>query len=178
MNGNARPASGPLGPSPRGQLPVDEHLDRLFAYAYRLTGSPDLAEDLTQQTCLLAQQQIHQLRDPDKLGAWLLRIMRNAFLKQRRRPLPVPASQLGLAVDEIASAVRRETGYDQERLQVAVERLPEEFRVVVLMFYFEDLSYREIAEELDLPAGTVMSRLSRAKGHLRRMLLAREKLIS
>ena len=59
---------------------------------------------------------------------------------------------------------------DQEELGKALAELPDEFRLVVLMFYFEDLSYKEIAEQLELPIGTVMSRLSRAKGHLRRRL--------
>ena len=61
-----------------------------------------------------------------------------------------------------------------EQLQAAIDELPDEFRIPVLMFYFEDSSYREIAEQLDLPPGTVMSRLSRAKSHLRRRLLAGE----
>jgi RNA polymerase sigma-70 factor, ECF subfamily len=166
------------GPSPEGRLPIDQYLDRLFAYAYRLTGSYDLAEDLTQQTFLVAHQRGQQLRDPDKLGAWLMKILRNSFLKSRRRADPVAASQLAFAVDSVASEEVREAVYDEELLRTALTRLPDEFRVVVLMFYFEELSYRQIAQELDLPVGTVMSRLSRAKGHLRRMLVTPEKLTS
>ncbi len=59
---------------------------------------------------------------------------------------------------------------DQERLQRALDQLPTPYRVVLVMFYFEDCSYRQIAERLDLPIGTVMSRLARAKGHLRAYL--------
>ena len=59
-------------------------------------------------------------------------------------------------------------------LQAAIDELPAEFRVVVAMFYFEECSYREIAEKLDLPMGTVMSRLARAKGHLRAKLFETE----
>ena len=59
---------------------------------------------------------------------------------------------------------------DLEQLQPALDELPEEFKVVVLMYYFEECSYKQIAEELDVPIGTVMSRLSRAKSHLRAKL--------
>ncbi len=175
MSGSVRPD---LGTSPGDRLPIDQHIEPLFAYAYRLTGSFDLAEELTQQTFLVAHQHVHQLRDPANLRAWLMRILRNTFLKNRRRPQPIPASQVDLAVDQVACDDEREVAYDEEMLRAALSRLPDEFRVVVLMFYFEELSYREMALELDVPVGTVMSRLSRAKGHLRRMLLTPEKLTS
>ena len=68
--------------------------------------------------------------------------------------------------------------FDPERLQNALDQLPSRFKVVVLMFYFEECSYREIAEQLELPIGTVMSRLSRAKGHLRDAVLAAEQAAS
>ena len=64
---------------------------------------------------------------------------------------------------------------DRERLQEALNRLPEAFRLVVVMFYFEECSYREIAERLEMPIGTVMSRLARAKGYLRSSMLAAER---
>jgi RNA polymerase sigma-70 factor (ECF subfamily) len=174
MNGCDRPVTGSL---PDCRLPVDQHLETLFAFAYRLTGSLDLAEDLTQQTFLIAQQRIDQLRDPSRLKAWLLKIMRNAFLKQLRRPR-FPVRDAFVDVDQLGGDEARELAYDEELLHAALQRLPEEFRVVVLMFYFEDLSYREIAEELALPIGTVMSRLSRAKSHLRGMLPLPAKLSS
>ena len=63
---------------------------------------------------------------------------------------------------------------DQERLTAALHELPDEFRLVLLMFYFEDLSYQEMAEQLEIPIGTVMSRLSRAKGHLKARLVDAE----
>jgi RNA polymerase sigma-70 factor (ECF subfamily) len=175
MNGSEQPVNGP---SPVPRLPVEEHLDRLFAYAYRLTGSQDLAEDLTQQTFLVAQQRIHQLRDPDRLAAWLMKILRNAYLKYRRGLKPLAARPLELAADQLVCEQTPHAIYDEELLHAALQRLPEEFRVVVLMFYFEGLSYCEIAKELALPEGTVMSRLSRAKGHLRRMLFTPERLTS
>jgi RNA polymerase sigma-70 factor (ECF subfamily) len=75
-----------------------------------------------------------------------------------------------LAVDEIAAPVPEAEAIDREQLAATLAELPDEFRLVLLMFYFEDLSYQAIAEALEIPIGTVMSRLSRAKAHLRRRL--------
>ena len=153
--------------SPEMTRLVDEHLPLLFAYAYRLTGSVDEAEDLTQQTFLIAQQKIGQLREALKVQPWLLKVLRNCFLKNRRKPRPVVASEVEIDVNHFSDIAEQESPWDTERLQQALDELPDDFRAVVLMFFFEQLSYRQIAEQLDLPIGTVMSRLSRAKRHLR-----------
>ncbi|MCA9152669.1 MAG: sigma-70 family RNA polymerase sigma factor, partial [Planctomycetales bacterium] len=147
-----------------------EHFDRLYAYAFRLTGAADAADDLTQQTFLVAQQRLDQLQHRERAGGWLMRILRNLFLKNCRRRMPLAASQLELEVDEIGDTATVESAYDEERIQLTLRQLPDDYRAVVLMFYFEDLSYREIADELNLSLGTVMSRLSRAKAQLRRLL--------
>ena len=146
---------------------VDEHLPVLFAYAFRLTGSADEAEDLTQQTFLVAQERIGQLREAQKARPWLLKVLRNCFLKNRRKPRPFVASEVEMDVNHFSDVSAPDTHWDTERLQKALQELPDEFRTVVLMFYFEQLSYREIADQLNVPVGTVMSRLSRAKCHLR-----------
>jgi RNA polymerase sigma-70 factor (ECF subfamily) len=145
------------------------HSDAMYRYASRLTGQSADAEDLTQQAFLLAQQKLHQLREDDRAAAWLFAIVRSCFLKAcRKRQQLAPAAEWNL--DEIADESPEIDHVDQEKLSKALAELPDEFRVVVLMFYFEDLSYKEIAEQLELPIGTVMSRLSRAKSHLRRRL--------
>lgn len=145
------------------------HSASLYRYAYRLTGQPADAEDLTQQAFLLAQQKLHQLRETERAAAWLFAIVRSCFLKACRKRQSV--MHLGdWDVDEVADDSPEIDQVDQEELARALAELPDEFRLVVLMFYFEDLSYKEIAEQLELPIGTVMSRLSRAKGHLRRRL--------
>jgi RNA polymerase sigma-70 factor (ECF subfamily) len=169
----------PQEPHESRQMPsisFEEHLERLFAYAVRLTGSHDLAEDLTQQAFLVAQQRIGQLRDPNKLAAWLLRIVRNLFLKHCRRRHPLPVSQVDLDLEEVLHDDAMELPCDEERIQLALAQLPLDYRAVVLMFYFEELSYREIATELEIPEGTVMSRLARARNHLRRLLVAPQRL--
>jgi RNA polymerase sigma-70 factor (ECF subfamily) len=125
-----------------------------------------------QQTFLVAQARLDQLRDVRCARSWLFTILRNTFLKElpsRQRTVAVDPDVLDQAVDDLPAHTAEEM-IDQERLQAALQRLPEEFRVVLLMFYFEGLSYREIAEQLAIPCGTVMSRLSRAKQHLRRRL--------
>jgi RNA polymerase sigma-70 factor (ECF subfamily) len=147
---------------------VVEHHAALYRYAYRLTGQQADAEDLTQQAFLVAQQKLHQLREPGRARAWLFAVLRSCFLKNCRKWSPEPG---GLwEAEEVAAESPALDAIDQQGLAEALAELPDEFRVVVLMFYFEDLSYKEIAEQLELPIGTVMSRLSRAKGHLRRRL--------
>ncbi len=164
-----------VDPAPKLDLAslVMEHHGVLYRYAFRLTGSVAEAEDLTQQTFLVAQQKLAQVRSAESVRGWLFAVLRNRYLKGFRKPQPVPASSLDLDVESIAAA-DVERPIDSEALQAAIGRLPEEFRLVVLMFYFEELSYREIAAELEVPLGTVMSRLSRAKCSLRRLLAPEE----
>jgi len=142
----------------------------LYRYAYRLSGSAADAEDLTQQAFMIAQQKIAQLRDADSARSWLFTVLRNCFLKSVRRTRPASAGDLQLDVDEIPDRLATSEEIDSEELQAALGQLPDDFRLVLVMFYFEECSYREISEKLSLPIGTVMSRLSRAKQHLRKQL--------
>lgn len=153
-----------------GQV-VAEHHRVLFAYAYRLTGAVPDAEDLTQQTFLTAQEKLGQLRRSASVQSWLFTILRNYFLKACRKKRPQAAGDLDLNINSIPETVPREDEIDREKLQRALDELAPNYRLVLTMFYFEDCSYREIAERLDLPMGTVMSRLARAKGYLRSILL-------
>lgn len=159
-----------------GSSPVDirtlvtDHHREVFRYAYRLVGRQDDAEDLTQQTFMLAQQRLSQLRHPDRARGWLFAILRNCYRKAVSRPVPLAATGLALDVDSIPDTVAGQT-FDQETLQAALDALSDEFKLVVVMFYFEQRSYKEIAEQLQIPIGTVMSRLTRAKSRLRACLL-------
>jgi RNA polymerase sigma-70 factor (ECF subfamily) len=149
---------------------VVSHHAAVYRYACRLCGCPTEAEDLTQQTFLIAQQKMHQLREQDRAGGWLLAVVRSCFLKSIRKPRPIAAANVELLVQDAADLTPDVDQIDREELTTALAELPAEFRLVLLMFYFEDLSYQQIAEQLEVPIGTVMSRLSRAKGHLRRRL--------
>lgn len=148
------------------------HHAAVYRYACRLCGCPTEAEDLTQQAFLIALQKQEQIREPDRACAWLLAVTRTCFLKSVRKVRPVAMADLDLAVADSTSSPHDLAEIDQEQLQAALAELPDDFRLVLVMFYFEELSYQEIAQALDIPAGTVMSRLSRAKGHLRQRLLA------
>ena len=145
---------------------VLEHHQAVYRYAYRLTGSVQDAEDLTQQVFLAAHRKIDQLRSLDRVRSWLFAILRNRFFREQGRRRPVLAADLSLDTDLLPTAPPAEA-VDGDSLQQALNQLPEAFRLIVMMFYFEECSYREIAERLDVPIGTVMSRLARAKGYLR-----------
>ena len=154
---------------------VDEHLGAVYRYAYRLTGAVQDAEDLTQQVFLLAQQRLEQLREAGRARGWLFAILRNAFLKSVERTAPVPVTNVGLNLDNVVAVSEEVPAIDSHELQAAINELPAEFRVALVMFYFEECSYREIAEKLQLPIGTVMSRLARAKRQLRASLWEKDK---
>jgi RNA polymerase sigma-70 factor (ECF subfamily) len=150
---------------------VDEHYAALYRYAYRLSGSGADAEDLTQEAFCKAQVNLAQLREQDRAKAWLFSILRNAYLHRLRADRQQRCVSLD-GVGEVAEPTPEPLPpVDPEQLQHALDELPEAFRTPVILYYFEDFSYRDIAEQMDLPLGTVMSRLARAKAHLRERLL-------
>ena len=149
---------------------IEANYSAVYGYAYRLAGNPADAEDVTQQTFLIAHQKLHQVREAEKADRWLFAVVRSCFLKSRRRKRPAPAANLELNVDEIPESLTDESEVDTELLQNVLDELPDDSRIVLVMFYFEELSYKEIAAALDVPIGTVMSRLARAKGRLRHAL--------
>ncbi len=146
----------------------------VYRYAYRLCGRPADAEDLTQQTFLVAQQRLHQVRQAEKVAGWLFTILRNCYLKSQTKRQPISAASVELDVDKIPEEVADEE-IDGAELQAAIDALPDDFKIVVVMFYFQECSYKEIAAELGISIGTVMSRLARAKGRLRKCLLPDDK---
>ncbi len=150
---------------------IADHHGSVYGYAYRLTGVVADAEDLTQQTFLVAQQKIHQLRDDSKAQGWLFAVLRSCHFRQYRKRTPIPAAKLELRVDEIPESVQADDfSIDPDDLQRALNTLPCEFRTVVLLFYFEQKSYKQIASELELPMGTVMSRLFHARKNFQKAL--------
>lgn len=157
---------------------VQLHHAALYRYAFRLTGSTSDAEDLTQQTFLAALEHGASVRDEERVRGWLYTVLRHRFWKQRRRRQPVVGkSELDwsdlpdrVQPDGADGDLFAQLPFDQATLQTTLQQLPDSSRLVLLMFYFEELSYREIAAQLEIPLGTVMSRLSRAKEHLRNRL--------
>jgi RNA polymerase sigma-70 factor (ECF subfamily) len=153
---------------------VAAHHRELFRYAYRLTGSVADAEDLTQQTFMIAQEKGGQVREPEKIRGWLYTVLRSCFWKSRRKKTPLAAGDIELNLDQTVEEAPSDDEIDREALRAALMRLADDFREVLVMFYFEECSYKEIAAKLDLPMGTVMSRLSRAKSHLKKALTQNE----
>src|SRR5262245_6532468 len=150
---------------------IDAHYQALYRYAYRLSGSAADAEDLTQEAFGKALARLPQLRDPDRVKAWLFRILRNAYLhkvRDQKRHRVVPLDAVGDLPERPPEEL---PDIDPARLQQALDELDEGFRTPIILFYFEEFSYRDIAEHMDLPIGTVMSRLARAKAYLRSRLL-------
>lgn len=150
---------------------VDQHYESVFRFAYRLSGTSHEAEDISQQAFLDAQRKLDTLRDPNKVRAWLFMIVRNLYRRRIRDRVTHGEVALEVLADPVdqkrGSDQQAEQSLDSESLQQVLNELPEEFRSVLLLFYFRELSYREIAEQLDVPIGTVMSRLSRGKKQLR-----------
>lgn len=150
---------------------AETYYDDVYRYAYRLAGTAAEAEDLAQQTFLMALQRVHQLRERARAKAWLFAVLRSCFLKGCRKRVPTAAVNLELDIGMIPEEIS-ELEVDSERLQNALNELPDDFRLVLVMFYFDQCSYKEIASELEIAKGTVMSRLARAKRQLRYKLVS------
>ncbi len=163
---------------------VLEHVELMYAVALRLTRNPAEAEDLTQSTILKALRFHGKFKRGSYIKAWLLTILRNTFINEYRRrvrrPIFVQLSGMEAAPD---TSPDPEVGYHpggrtylevlellDDRVRFAIEGLPDEFRVPVIMADIEDKSYKEIAEAMDCPLGTVMSRLYRGRKLLRKEL--------
>jgi RNA polymerase sigma-70 factor (ECF subfamily) len=160
-------------PTPPIEELVRAYADRLYRVAFRFTGRADAAEDLVQEAFLDAHRCLGQLRSGESAFAWLVSILRRRRAKWLKGKAKVPTVSLA-EVDLAAEVPDPPEALDEEELRVALDRLPDEFREPLILFYFEDLKYREIAEALETPIGTVMSRLARAKVVLRNALLQPE----
>jgi RNA polymerase sigma-70 factor (ECF subfamily) len=151
------------------------HLDALYRVALRLTMDPTQAEDLVQDTMLKAYRAWRQYRPGTNAKGWLLTILRNTFINDyRRRKLEPIAMDLEAAephaiVRDMAEADPEGAFFSQivdEKVLEAIDALPTEFREVLVLSDMEGMSYADIAETLQVPVGTVKSRLFRARRQL------------
>ena len=159
-------------------------LDQLYSAAMRMTRNPADAEDLVQETFAKAYSSFHQFKPGTNLKAWLYRILTNTFINSYRKKQRQPQQsmsedvedwQLHRAESHSSSGLRSAEMEALEHLpdsQVkdALQRLPEEFRLAVYLADVEGFAYKEIAEILDIPIGTVMSRLHRGRKGLQKRL--------
>lgn len=136
----------------------------LLRFARRLTGNTDTAEDLVQESLLLAWRSFHQLQQDTNARAWLFRILLNTWYTWHRKALRVVTPE----------STHVSNTHDALEISQAIDRLTEEHRTVIMLAIVEGFTCREIAEIIDKPIGTVMSRLARARQALRESLGDRE----
>lgn len=147
----------------------------LYQFALSLTRSESEACDLTQQTFYTWSIKGEQLRDRSKLRAWLFTTLHRAFLQSRRRESRFPHFELSQVDAELpAISPLLESTLDSAEALEALERIDEVFRAPVALFYLEDCPYKEIAAILNVPLGTVKSRIARGIAHLQRLLARTE----
>ncbi len=160
------------------------HLDSLYRTGLRMTRSREEAEDLVQETFMKAFRSFRTFQPDTNIRAWLFKILTNSYINRYRKQQGEPAKTRFQDVKAfLASEEAAETAaatQDMEPLELderldsevkrALEELPEDFRIVVVMALVEGLSYKEISRALDCPIGTVMSRLYRGRQALRERL--------
>ena len=182
---NDPPRSVEIAPDVRDRLEQEAlaQIDALYRTALRMTRSAADAEDLVQETYLRAFRSLHQFSEGTNLRAWLFRILTNTYIndyrKRQRRPTNTSLDDIEefylydhLIDSGVQPGDERPEDEVLERLTTdevssAIDQLPEEFRQVVVLADVEGFAYREIAEIVGIPVGTVMSRLFRARRRLR-----------
>ncbi|MFY9551357.1 MAG: sigma-70 family RNA polymerase sigma factor [Thermoanaerobaculia bacterium] len=160
-------------------------VDSLYNTAYRMTRSAEDAEDLVQETYFKAYKYYDKFEEGTNLKAWLFKILKNTFINNyRKRKLEPRSVDFAEIEDSFERIVRRDSseqpsdpesdffsGVLDEDVKKALESLPYDYRMVVVLADLEDFSYKEIAEILECPVGTVMSRLYRGRKLLEKALL-------
>jgi len=185
----AEPASGAVARDARAQFErlVGEHLDGLYRVARRLTRNQAGAEDLVQEAMLKAWRSFHTFREGTNIRAWLYRILMNAHIDRHRKDARTPevlqdeigdaylyaGAREGLALSEDGNPeVQVLDQIMDAEVRESLDALPVAFRAVVVLVDVEGFSYKEAAEILGVPTGTVMSRLYRGRQALKRRLAA------
>ena len=153
------------------QQVADAWYDPLYRFAFSLSKNPDDAMDLTQSAFYKLTEKIDDIRDPSRIKSWLFSVVHRAYIDQYRHTTKFPKDTID-SVPEPAEAQKNRPGdsADCEVVLQALQTLDERFRAPLALYYLNDFSYRDIAKALEIPIGTVMSRLRRAKDQLRAIL--------
>lgn len=150
---------------------VAGYYEPLYQFAYSLTRTEADACDLTQQTFYIWATKGHQLRDASKVKTWLFTTLHREFLESRRRQTRFPHYELEHVDSELPPVTPAQINQlDSGQVLRALGDVDEVYQAPVALFYLEDLSYKEIAEILDVPMGTVKSRMARGIAQLQRIL--------
>src|SRR5688572_5497228 len=149
----------------------EQHVDRIFRLALRMTGSTEMAEDLTQDVFMRAFDRLHQFRGDSGLGTWLHRVAITVILNAQAKRKAQTAREVPLDPSVLAASRSGAIELDvRDRVRAAVAQLPEELRVVVLLYDVEGYQHNEIADLMGISAGACRMRLLRAHQLLRTML--------
>lgn len=154
---------------------VNEHYEPLFRFALSITRSESDASDLTQQTFYIWARKGHQLRDVSKAKGWLFTTLHRVFLSARRQQLRYPHTDLEEAGNQLPSVPSGGfSDADTSQVLGALAKVDEVYQAAVALFYLEGCSYKDIAAVLDVPVGTVKSRIARGIAQLRELLFSQE----
>ena len=150
------------------------HYEALYAFGYSLAGNEHDASELSQETYCRLLTKGSQLRDTSKVKSWLFTTLYRVFLGWKDRRARLPHFEISSVEGELPVITPAHVDVlENDAIRDSLLELEEHYRMPLMLFYLNDHSYEEIAEILDVPIGTVMSRLSRAKGLLRERLVAR-----
>src|SRR6266436_4536606 len=152
---------------------VSEYYESLYKFAFSLTHVEADACDLTQQTFYIWAIKSHQLRDRSKVKSWLFTILHREFLTTRKRAIRFPHFELIEDSENLPSVAPEIVNkLDAARAVEFLSQVQEPFRAALSLFYMEDYSYKEIAHILEVPLGTIRSRISRGLAQLQELILA------
>jgi len=151
---------------------VSQHYESLYRFAFSLTRTEADACDLTQQTFYIWATKGHQLRDRSKVKSWLFTILHREFLHIRKRAVRFPHFELNDGIEDLPTiSPEMVNTLDAARVFELLGQVQEPYRAALNLFYLEDYSYREIADILEVPLGTVRSRIFRGMAQLRQSIL-------
>lgn len=152
---------------------VADYYRPLYQFAYSLTQSESDACDLTQQTFYIWARKGHQLRDVAKVKTWLFTTLHREFLETRRHATRFPHFELDQMVSELPPiSPARLNQLDSAQVLSALQKVDEVYQAPVALFYLQDCSYKQIADVLGIPMGTVKSRIARGIAQLHKLLAA------